>query len=242
MRPIFPFTMDIWGRIYRDHWERDPHPHVVERDDGRRDTIGSAARYFEAPRSDAEEEALRRLAGPTLDVAAGPGSYAIYLQNHGLTVTAIDASPGAIRIAGMRGCLDARVMDLRELDFDRASFESIVVMGNTFGAYQNPDTLPGYLGTLRRLVNDRGTLVSSTIDPLDTEDAGHLRYHARNRELGRPPGLLSVRLAYREELTDWFDLWLTTREEIEPIAAAAGWELRHEATAGPWRVRRFLAV
>ncbi len=234
--------MDIWGRIYRDHWERDPHPHVVERDDGRRDVIESAAQYFEAPRSDAEEEALRRLAGPVVVVAAGPGSYAVYLQSHGLTVTAIDASPGAIRIAGMRGCLDARVMDLRELDFDPGSFESVIAMGNTFGAYQNPDTLPGYLAILRRLVADGGTLVTSTVDPLDTEDPDHLRYHERNRKAGRPPGLLSVRLAYREELTDWFDLWLTTRDEVEPVADAVGWELRHEAAAGPWRVRRFLAV
>lgn len=228
--------------MYRDHWERDPHPHVVERDDGRRDKIDSAARYFEAPRSAAEKEALRRLAGPVLDVAAGPGSYAVHLQNHGLTVTAIDTSPGAVKIAGMRGCLDARVMDLRDLEFDDGSFESIIVMGNTFGAYQNPETLPAYLAALRRLVSDRATLVTSTLDPLDTEDPGHLRYHARNRELGRPPGLLSVRIAYREQLTDWFDLWLTTREELEPIAAAMGWELRHEGEAGPWRVRRFLAT
>ena len=234
--------MDIWGRIYRDHWEGDPHPHVVERDDGRRDRIASAARYFEAPRSAAEKEALRRLAGPVLDVAAGPGSYAIYLQNHGLTVTAIDTSPGAVRIAGMRGCLDARVMDLRNLEFDEGAFESIIVMGNTFGAYQNPETLPGYLATLRRLVSAHGTLITSTLDPLDTEDPDHMRYHARNRELGRPPGLLSVRIAYREDLTDWFDLWLTTREEVEPVASAVGWELRHEGEAGPWRVRRFLAV
>lgn len=234
--------MDIWGRIYRDHWERDPHPHVVERDDGRRDEFESAAHYFEAPRSEAEAEALRRLSGPVLDVAAGPGSYAIYLQNHALSVTAIDASPRAIRIAGMRGCLDPRVMDFRELEFDDAIFESIIVMGNTFGAYQTPDSLPGFLGTLRHLISDRGTLITSTVDPLDTVDAGHLRYHERNRELGRPPGLLSVRIAYREDLTDWFDLWLTTRDEIEPIASSVGWELRHEAAAGPWRVRRFLAI
>ena len=234
--------MDIWGRIYRDHWERDPHPHVIERDDGREDRFESAAHYFEAPRSRAEAEAFRGLAGPALDVAAGPGSYAIYLQNHGLTVTAVDSSPLAVKIAGMRGCLDARVMDLRALDFDPASFESIVCMGNTFGAHQNPETLPVYLAKMRWLAADGATLVTSTIDPLDTDDPGHLRYHERNRERGRPPGLLSVRLSYREELTDWFDLWLTTRDEVEPIASVAGWELVHEAADGPWRVRRFTAV
>lgn len=233
---------DIWGRIYRDQWEGAPHPHVIERNDGREDTFESAAHYFEAPRLPAEDEALRRLAGPVLDVAAGPGSYAIYLQNHSLSVVAIDASPLAVKIAGMRGCLDARVMDLRKLDLEPGTFQSIVSMGNSFGAHQDPTSLAAYMQELRRLVVDGGVLVTSTIDPLDTEDPGHLAYHERNRERGRPPGLLSVRVGYREELTDWFNLWLTTRDEIVEVAAVAGWDLAHEAADGPWRVRRFAAL
>lgn len=234
--------MDIWGRIYRDQWEGDPHPHVVERDDGRRDEIESAAQYFEAPRLDLEAKAFHGLAGPVLDVAAGPGSYAIHLQNHGLTVVAIDSSPLAIKIARLRGCLDAQVMDLRELEFPPASFESIIVMGNSFGAYQTPESLPGYLARLRGLTSDGGVLLTTTTDPLDTEDAGHLLYHARNRESGRPPGLTKIRLGYRELVSDWFHLWHTTRDEVGPIAASAGWDLEDEAAEGPWRVRRFRAV
>ena len=233
---------DIWGRIYRDQWEGAPHPMVIERNDGREDTFESGGRYFEAPRFPAEEDELGRLTGPVLDVAAGPGSYAVYLQNLGLSVVAIDASPLAVKIAGMRGCLDARVMDLRKLDFAPGSFGSIVSMGNTFGAHQDPDSLPAYMERLRGLVESDGVLVTSTIDPLDTDDPGHLAYHERNRERGRPPGLLSVRVGYREQLTDWFHLWLTTRDEIAAIASAAGWELEHEATDGPWRIRRFLAL
>lgn len=233
--------MDIWGRIYRDQWEGAPHPHVIERNDGREDTFDTAAHYFEAPRFPAEKEALARLSGPVLDVAAGPGSYAIYLQNHDLSVVAVDVSPLAVRIAGMRGCLDARVMDLRNLTFEPGSFGSIVSMGNSFGAHQDPDSLPAYMRRLRDLVEDGGVLVTSTIDPLDTDDPGHLAYHERNRERGRPPGLLSVRVGYREQLTDWFHLWLTTRDEIEDIASSSGWALKHEASDGPWRIRQFRA-
>lgn len=233
--------MDIWGRIYRDQWEGAPHPHLIERNDGREDTFETAAHYFKAPRFSAEEEAFGHLTGPVLDVAAGPGSYAIYLQNHNLSVVAIDASPLAVKIAGMRGCLDARVMDLRKLDFEAGSFGSVVSMGNSFGAHQDPDSLPAYLEGLRRLVVSDGVLVTSTIDPLATDDPGHLAYHERNRERGRPPGLLSVRVGYREQLTEWFHLWLMTRDEIEQRASSAGWALEHEASDGPWRVRRFRA-
>lgn len=233
--------MDIWGRIYRDQWEGAPHPHLIERNDGREDTFETAAHYFKAPRFSAEKVAFGHLIGPVLDVAAGPGSYAIYLQNHDLTVVAIDASPLAVKIAGMRGCLDARVMDLRELEFEAGSFGAVVSMGNSFGAYQDPDSLPAYLERLRGLVVRDGVLVTSTIDPLDTDDPGHLAYHERNRERGRPPGLLSVRVGYREQLTEWFNLWLMTRDEIEQRASSAGWALEHEASDGPWRVRRFRA-
>lgn len=234
--------MDIWGRIYRDHWEGDPHPHVIERDDGHRHVIEDASGYFTAPRLEAETRAFRGLEGPVLDVACGPGSYAVYLQNHGLTVTAVDNSPGAVRIAGTRGCLDARVMDLRDLDLEDGAYASIVVLGNTFGAYMSPETLPAHLARLRRVVRDGGVLVTSTVDPLDTDDPAHLAYHEHNRERGRPPGLITVRVSYREERTDWFEMWMTTGEEIVPIAAAAGWSLEDESSERQWRVRRFRAV
>jgi SAM-dependent methyltransferase len=233
---------DVWGRIYRDQWEGDPHPHLVERDDGHEHWIDDAALYFTAPRLEAEERAFRGLVGPALDLGCGPGSYAAYLQNHGLTVTAVDSSPLAVKIAGMQGCLDSRVMDLRQLDLDDGTFASIVVMGNTFGAYMTPETLPAHMEQLRKLVPDGGVLLTTTVDPLDTDEPVHLLYHERNRDRGRPPGLVRIRLSYREEQTDWFDLWLTTREEIEPIAAAAGWELENEDAEGPWRVRRFRAA
>lgn len=234
--------MDIWGSIYRDHWERDPHPHAIERDDGRIERFESAAPYFEAPRVAAEAAELTRLGGPVLDIGCGPGSYAAYLQNHALTVTAIDASPRAVRIAGMRGCLDARVMDLRNLDFPEASFESVIVMGNTFGVHQDEESLPGFMAELRRVVRDGGTLLTTTIDPLDTEEPAHLAYHEANRMAGRPPGLLTIRLSYREAMSEWFRLWLTTRKEVEAVAAPAGWRLAEETPSGPWRVRRFTAT
>lgn len=234
--------MDIWGSIFRDHWERDPHPHAIERDDGRIERFESAAHYFDAPREPAEAAELTRLGGPVLDVASGPGSYAAYLQNHALTVTAIDASPRAIRIAGMRGCLDARVMDLQSLEFPEASFESVIVMGNTFGVHQDEESLPGFMAKLRRVTRKGGTLLTTTIDPLDTEEQEHLEYHENNRRAGRPPGLVTIRLSYRETLSEWFRLWLTTRPEVEAIATRAGWRLTVETASGPWRVRRFTAT
>jgi len=90
--------MDVWGRIFRDHWVGHVEPHFIERDDGREETFESAAIYFEAPRSEAEKELLGRLDGPVLDLGAGGGSYTVYLQNQGLQVTAADSSPLAVEV------------------------------------------------------------------------------------------------------------------------------------------------
>ena len=60
--------MDLWGQMYRNHWDGDPGPHLVERDDGNHTEFESAGDYFKAPRSEPERELLDALAGPVLDI------------------------------------------------------------------------------------------------------------------------------------------------------------------------------
>ncbi len=161
---------DVWGQIYRDHWAGIVEPHVIERDDGREHEFESAAAYFEAPRSDPEREFLDVLRGPVLDLGAGPGSYTLYLEARGLEVTATDASPGAVEVCLARGCRAAHVLDLRSVTLEPSVLGSIIVMGNTLGAQQTPESLPTLLSSLRRGVNSGG------LDPLDTEDPRHHEY------------------------------------------------------------------
>jgi SAM-dependent methyltransferase len=232
---------DFWGRIYRDHWSGRDSRHSVERDDGHEDVVDSAAGYFEAPRTDGERELLERLEGPVLDLAAGVGSYALHLQERGLEVTASDWSPGALEVCRDRGCRSVRRDDIRSLGLEPASFGSIIIMGNSLGAHQTPDTFAGFLTTLRRAVEPGGRLLTSTFDPLDTTDSVHLEYHERNRQRGLPPGLVRMRMKYRGETGDWMWLWMPTDEEIERFAARAGWEPVETRRDGPVRVRLFEA-
>ena len=75
--------MDVWGTIYRDQWSGRSARHEIERDDGRLEVFESASNYFDVPRSDDERDLLGQIEGPVLDLGAGPGSYALYLQNAG---------------------------------------------------------------------------------------------------------------------------------------------------------------
>lgn len=234
--------VDVWGRIYLDEWKGVSGPHSIERDDGLVHTFESAANYFEAPRSDAEREILDQLEGPVLDLGAGVGAYALYLQNRGLTVTAGDASAGAVDVCRARGCLDARLMDVRALDRPSGEYRGIIVMGNTLGVHQSPETLPGLLRTLRGACVPGAKLVCTTVDPLETDDPAHLAYHRRNRSRSRPPGLTRIRLRYRDLVDDWVGLWLPTTEELHAAVSGSGWSLAERHTTGPHRTDCYAAV
>lgn len=217
--------MDLWGRIYLDHWRDDPHPHAFVRDDGERNVVESAATYFEAPRWPAEGAACQTLHGRVLDLGCGPGSYTLFLEGRGLDVVAIDSSPGAIQVCVERGCRDPRVMDLRELRLEPRSFDALICMGNTLGINQSPKTLSPFLADLRRLLKPGGRLVVSGVDPLATTVPNRIRYHQQNRARGLPPALVRARLEYRGDLSDFWTLWIPTADELERAAVDAGWRI-----------------
>jgi hypothetical protein len=109
-------------------------------------------------------------------------------------------------------------------------------MGNTFGIGTTPAGLPGRLDRMRRVLAPHGRLLLAMLDPLNTTDPAHLAYHARNRAAGRPPGLTRVRLEYRGEMGDWWDLWMPTDAELREAARAAGWEVQLTIPEGSTRL------
>ena len=228
--------MDIWGRIYIDQWHGDAHPHAFHRDDGKRDTVASAAGYFVAPRGVADRDALDGLTGRVLDLGCGPGSYTRLLEGRGQEVIATDASPGAITVCRERGCRDARVLEIDGVGADLGSFDAIICMGNTFGVALDPGTLPRRLHRMRAVLVPNGKLVLSLIDPLATVDPAHLAYHERNRAAGRPPGLTRLRLEYRGMTGDWWELWMPTDAEMHAGATAAGWRVTKAVPEGNSRL------
>ena len=233
--------MDIWGRLYRDHWSGEAHPHVFHRDDGKRDTVASAASYFAAPRGVTDRAALDALGGRVLDLGCGPGSYARFLEERGVSVVAVDASPGAIAVCRERGCRDARVVEIDLVGPDLGSFDAIICMGNTFGIALGPETLPARLARMRSVLVPNGRLILSLIDPLATTDPAHLAYHDRNRAAGRPPGLTRLRLEYRGMTSEWWELWMPTEPELRTGAASAGWQIVSAVPEGNSRLYVLIA-
>jgi SAM-dependent methyltransferase len=219
-------VIDLWGRIYLDHWRGEAHPHEFVRDDGKAQMIPSAAGYFVAPRSAAEQQALVSLTGRVLDLGCGAGSYTRFLEERGISVTAVDSSPGAITVCRARGCQDAHVAAIDDLPARLGQFDAIICMGNTLGIGCDPDLLTRRLARIRAVSTPAARFLAAIRDPLSASDPDHLAYHARNRAAGRPVGLVRSRLRYRGEVGDWWELWMPTEPEITLAAARGGWTAR----------------
>ena len=230
--------MDVWGDIYRTELAGQSAAHVIERDDGNLDRFSSASDYFDSPEHRPERDLLHRLRGPVLDLAAGAGSYSLYLQDTvGLDVTAAEYSAGAREVCIARGCRHVVGADLRQLDLPPGAYGSIIVMGNTIGAHQTPATFVDLLRQLRDAVRSGGHLLFTMIDPLDTADESHLAYQRRNVAAGRPPGLVRIRMRCDDRYDDWMNLWMLTESELRQALVESRWAEVDSRRGGPLRVK-----
>jgi SAM-dependent methyltransferase len=199
---------------------------VIERDDGRVEAYSSA--YLFAPYakwSVLERKAIRLARGRVLDVGAGGGRVALYLQGKGHDVVAIDISQGAIETCRSRGVKDARVLPFEKIDDSLGVFDTVVMFGNNFGLFGTPTRAKTLLRRLHKMTSGDARILGETIDPYDTKDREHLDYHKLNKQRGRWPGQLRIRARHRKLKTPWFDYLFVSRKEMEQLTRDTGWHV-----------------
>jgi SAM-dependent methyltransferase len=217
---------DAFGQALLAYFEDKKGRIVVERDDGFVDAEGVGAYFHEFRRWwPVERQVLRYVRGRVLDVGLGAGRVALELQTRGFDVVGIDISPLTVRVARRRGVKKTRVLALEDLDASLGRFDTVVFFMNNLGLLSSVTKAKRTLRRLHALTSDRGRIVGTCEDPHDTKRREHRAYHRRNRERGRMPGQLRLRLRYRSYETPWFDYLFVSPAELEALLEGTGWHI-----------------
>lgn len=109
-----------------------------------------------------EKQALNHAKGRILDVGCGAGSHSLYLQKKNFDVMAIDTSRGAIEVCKLRGIKNAKNINLLQLENE--SFDTILLLMNGTGIFQNLKNTPKYLKHLKTLLKPNGQILIDSSD------------------------------------------------------------------------------
>ncbi|MBT8272603.1 MAG: methyltransferase domain-containing protein [Bacteroidia bacterium] len=108
-----------------------------------------------------EQKALQLAKGDILDVGCGAGSHALYLQERGMNVKAIDLSRGAIEVCRKRGLKQAEVLNICD---ESGTYDTIIILMNGSGIFKTVSQTPRYLNHIKSLLNTDGQILIDSSD------------------------------------------------------------------------------
>lgn len=120
-----------------------------------------------------EKRALKLAKGSILDVGCGSGTHSLYLQKKGFEIKAIDISEGAIEVAKQRGVLNTETKALLD---ETETFDTILMLMNGTGIFQESSQVSKYLSHLKSLLNTDGQILIDSSDikyMYEDEDGGY---------------------------------------------------------------------
>ncbi|BAV09344.1 Ubiquinone/menaquinone biosynthesis C-methylase UbiE [Filimonas lacunae] len=173
--------------------------------------------YFRGEDSMPELElaALELCRGKVLDIGAGAGSHALYLQKKGLDVVALDISAGAAEVMRARGVQQVLQQDVFTLE--SANYDTLLLLMNGIGLAGTIDGLRRFLQHAKKLIAPGGQLLfdSSDIAYLYEGDIPASPYY----------GEIAYQYEYLKEKTDWFTWLYIDRDLLEKTGTEEGWKV-----------------
>ena len=158
--------------------------------------------------------------GRVLDVGAGTGVHALYLQNRGHDVCAIDVLPESIEIMRERGVCDARGAGIEEIEDER--FDTVLMMMNGIGILGTLEGLDGFLESAPRLLQADGQILLDSGPGRLVGEANEAAVAIVVDEDGYP-GEAWIELEYQGEKGPPFRELYADSETLCEHARAAGW-------------------
>ena len=186
---------DAFGQALMQYHTRGSGQYIIERSDGFLDILEIGPLFQDHEDwQDYEKEAMNSVKGRVLDVGCGAGRHSLYLQNKGFDVLGIDISPLAIEVCRKRGLKNAEAMSIEEVSHRVNSFDTVLMMGNNFGLFGNPEKARVILERFHTITTSDAVIIASSNDVYKTTNPLHLNYQESNRERGRMSGQINFRV------------------------------------------------
>lgn len=157
-----------------------------------------------------EKKALTLSSGKILDVGAGAGSHALYLQQNNKEVYANEISTAACSIIKQRG-----VKNILEQDFytlpESNKYDTILMLMNGIGIAGDTNNLERFFAKIKSLLKPNGSLLvdSSDIRYLFEDDDGSILINLNDDYYGE----ISYRMNYKDIKGNSFK-WLFIDDEL----------------------------
>jgi len=165
---------------------------------------------------DMEIQAMRLCKGKVLDVGAGVGSHALFLQEAGFDITALEISSIACVIMKERGI--KQILNYDFFSYQEEKYDTILMLMNGIGLVGNLDKLPELLKHCKLLLKEGGQIL------FDSSDISYL-YDDIPRPKNNYYGEISYRYKYKGIMGDWFDWLYVDKHTLKKYAAKEGLKL-----------------
>lgn len=143
-----------------------------------------------------EKQLLQHARGRVLDVGAAAGGHALYLQERGLEIVALEKSPGACTYMRQRGIEHVVEADLWRYAPEEP-FDTVLLIMNGLGLAGTLSDLPSFFEHVKSWLKPNGQII------FDSSDVSYL-YDHNNLPTDRYYGEFRYLLRYKAILSGWF--------------------------------------
>lgn len=169
--------LDLFGQAILDFYtQNNPQPLLTETSISEEDEMDVAylfRTFKNMPKI--EQKALQLAKGKILDIGAGAGCHALYLQQKGMEVTALDQSAYAIeacRLQNIQHCAQSSLLDYKP----ETQFDTLLLLMNGTGIFGKLNQTATYLQKLKSLLSPGGQILIDSSDLIymfdEDEDGG----------------------------------------------------------------------